>query len=194
MRCPVERNLFARNGSLSENTVSVLTGGESPNFGSLNHTAPAFEGFNLIGDNTDAHPWFLPGTPNADGHYVGTAFAPLDPLLSPLRDNGGPTLTRLPLNGSPAIDPTGGDITSPFPFDQRGSERLENDTVDIGAVETPAVTGPPPVDNSALKATLESKIKALRKKLRLAKRNQQVAKVKKLTRQIRKLTKRWRAL
>lgn len=183
------------NTILAENTVSVLSGGEGPDFGSLNNTAPAFEGVNLIGDNTDAHPWFLPGAPNADGHYVGTAFAPLDPLLSPLQDNGGTTLTRLPLTGSPAIDPTGGDITTPFPFDQRGNERLENSIVDIGAVETPAVAEPPPpVDNSSLKAALESKIKVLRKNLRFAKRSKQVLRVKKLTRQIKKLTKQLRAL
>jgi Right handed beta helix region len=65
------------------------------------------------------------------------------PLLGPLADNGGPTKTRLPLIGSPAIDagsPTLPPATAPA-TDQRGSFRIIN-TIDIGAVEVagPAVT------------------------------------------------------
>ena len=70
-----------------------------------------------------------------------------DPMLGPLKDNGGPTLTHAPLLNSPAIDqgkrktvPT---LTSDF--DQRGFSRPVNDPAvadasggdgsDIGAVE-----------------------------------------------------------
>jgi hypothetical protein len=35
---------------------------------------------------------------------LGTKLAPLDPLLGPLANNGGPTLTRLPFSGSPLVD------------------------------------------------------------------------------------------
>jgi CSLREA domain-containing protein len=63
-----------------------------------------------------------------------------DPLLSSLRDNGGPTLTRLPVAVSQAVD--GGNPATPGtggfacePFDQRGVPRFLGMYCDIGAVE-----------------------------------------------------------
>jgi hypothetical protein len=67
----------------------------------------------------------------------GTQFSVTDPKLGPLQDNGGPTFTRLPLAGSPAIDKglPGG---TPPEFDQRGTgfPRVIGARVDVGAVET----------------------------------------------------------
>ncbi|WP_232225067.1 Ig-like domain-containing protein [Dactylococcopsis salina] len=74
----------------------------------------------------------------------------LDPNLSPLQDNGGGTLTHIPLEGSLAIDlgdnsvlpadtqdiDGDGDVEEPLPFDQRGLNRVIGDAVDLGAVET----------------------------------------------------------
>jgi hypothetical protein len=62
-----------------------------------------------------------------------------DPLLAPLDDYGGPTLTMLPLSGSPAID-AGGATT--LTFDQRGFTRVVGARVDIGSVETGNVIPP----------------------------------------------------
>lgn len=64
----------------------------------------------------------------------------VDPLLGPLQDNGGPTLTMMPRAGSPAIDAgTPGAVTPEF--DQRGVgfDRVLAGRVDVGAVETPAI-------------------------------------------------------
>ncbi len=75
-----------------------------------------------------------------------------DPMLGPLQNNGGPTLTHAILPGSPAINAVDNapvpadvfdvdgdlDITEPLPFDQRGSgfpRVLE--VLDIGAFELP---------------------------------------------------------
>lgn len=57
------------------------------------------------------------------------------PLLGPLRDNGGPTLTHALLSGSPAIDQ--GNNTLHFTSDQRGGSflRLSGSLPDIGAYE-----------------------------------------------------------
>ncbi len=80
----------------------------------------------------------------ATGDRTGTVASPLDPLLGPLANNGGPTLTHLLLSGSPALD-AGNTNTSGFPAtDQRGPgfPRILNGRVDIGAVE--AQPGPPP--------------------------------------------------
>lgn len=76
-------------------------------------------GYNLIGDGSCiTHPTSFSG----------------DPLLGPLADNGGPTLTHALLEGSPAID--GGTCQSfAVPVDQRGVVRPQGANCDIGAVE-----------------------------------------------------------
>src|SRR4029077_16101668 len=59
-----------------------------------------------------------------------------DPLLGPLQDNGGPTLTHLLLPGSPAINAGNPGFTPPPFFDQRGPgfDRVVNGRVDIGSL------------------------------------------------------------
>jgi len=74
----------------------------------------------------------------------------VDPMLGPLADNGGPTLTHTLLAGSPAIDaaaPTDS-IGDPVEFDQRGVVRPQGIANDIGAVEVEQATanGPPTAD------------------------------------------------
>ncbi|HAZ44849.1 MAG TPA: hypothetical protein DDW76_22130 [Cyanobacteria bacterium UBA11369] len=57
-----------------------------------------------------------------------------DPLLGPLQNNGGPTLTHAPLPGSPAID-GGSNAVAAGATDQRGEARIQSGIIDIGAVE-----------------------------------------------------------
>jgi hypothetical protein len=56
-----------------------------------------------------------------------------DPVLGPLADNGGPTLTMALLPGSPAID--SGDTAAAPPTDQRGFLCPAGAAADIGAFE-----------------------------------------------------------
>lgn len=56
-----------------------------------------------------------------------------DPALGPLADNGGPTSTHLPLDGSPAVD--GAENASSPQTDQRGVARPAGAGADIGSVE-----------------------------------------------------------
>src|SRR4029077_1270322 len=56
------------------------------------------DGYNIIGNNADA---VLSSQPT---DQIGTPAAPIDPLLGPLANNGGPTLTHALQSGSPAID------------------------------------------------------------------------------------------
>jgi len=60
-------------------------------------------------------------------------------LVGPLADNGGPTLTRLPVEGSIAVDATAGVAGCPA-VDQRGVPRPQGPACDAGAVEV----GPTP--------------------------------------------------
>jgi|GEM_PF-3732656 len=66
---------------------------------------------------------------------TGTPFAPIDAMLGDLQDNGGPTLTHAPLPGSPLIDAGTLQVSALPSTDQRGVERPQRLTVDIGAVE-----------------------------------------------------------
>lgn len=76
------------------------------------------------------------GTLIGAGSLVAT-----DPMLGPLADNGGPTLTLLPQIGSPAIDAGVTSLAAGLPYDQRGPgfPRVAGDSVDIGAVEAGVV-------------------------------------------------------
>jgi hypothetical protein len=91
-------------------------------------------GYNIIGNNADA---VINSQPT---DQIGTPTAPIDPLLGPLADNGGPTLTHALQPGSPAINR--GDPAAP-PLDQRGYSRLG--VPDVGAFEfngvPPAILG-----------------------------------------------------
>ena len=65
-----------------------------------------------------------------------------DPLLGPLADNGGPTLTHALLAGSPAID--AGSNLAELTSDQRGEGyvRVDGAAPDIGAFESQGVADP----------------------------------------------------
>jgi hypothetical protein len=82
-------------------------------------------GYNISSDNGG-------GYLNGPGDQINT-----DPLLGPLQDNGGPTLTHAPLPGSPAIDAGDPNFTPPPSRDQRGRcfYRVFGRRIDIGSVE-----------------------------------------------------------
>ena len=91
-------------------------------------------GYNLIGDTSDC------GFSASTGDQVGTAESPIDPLLGPLRRNGGPTPTHALRVTSPAIDAIPAeecnDIDgSPITVDQRGVVRPQGAACDMGAYE-----------------------------------------------------------
>ncbi|NJN66078.1 MAG: hypothetical protein HC884_04865, partial [Chloroflexaceae bacterium] len=87
-------------------------------------------GSNVIG-NYDGCTGFTDGV---NGDQVGSSASPLDPLLGPLQDNGGPTWTHALLPGSPAVDtiPVG---ACGVATDQRGVARPDGALCDSGAVE-----------------------------------------------------------
>jgi hypothetical protein len=92
-------------------------------------------GYNIIGDEGD-----FPSLHSQPTDQIGTADAPIDPLLEPLANNGGPTQTHALQSDSPAIEH--GDPAAPQ-HDQRGYNRVE--VPDVGAFEfggtTPATLG-----------------------------------------------------
>ena len=101
-------------------------------------------GYNIIGNNADA----VISSQATD--QIGTPTAPIDPLLGPLTDNGGPTLTHALQTGSPAINR--GDPAAP-PQDQRGYGRLG--VPDVGAFEFDGVA-PSTLGNISTRAFVQT--------------------------------------
>lgn len=125
---------------------SILkTGGSEPNIIS-NGGVVTSAGYNLSND-------IARGFLTSGSDQAGT-----DPMLGPLKDNGGPTFTYAPLVNSPAIDQGKSDVIPALTAvsDQRGSVRPINDPgvfnapggdgSDIGAVE---LTGGPHLSSAA---------------------------------------------
>ncbi|MDT8386326.1 MAG: choice-of-anchor Q domain-containing protein [Thiogranum sp.] len=118
----------ARNSIIAGN---IDEGGEAPDcIGPITS-----HGHNLLG--VDASCSFLATT----GDLVGNSLVPLDALLAPLADNGGPGPTHALMPESPAFDagdpavPGSGDNACAA-SDQRGVDRIRNAPCDIGAVES----------------------------------------------------------
>jgi hypothetical protein len=91
-------------------------------------------GYNLSSDNGGG---FLTGP----GDQINT-----DPLLGPLQDNGGPTLTHALLPGSPAINAGDPNFTPGPVNDQRGAPfvRVFHGRIDIGSFEVQPLPRPTP--------------------------------------------------
>jgi len=124
-------------------------------------------GFNLIGNNATVSGTFPLGQPNANDDWVGSTATPVDPMLEPLADSGGPTPVHVPMLASPLIDQgrCGSRLTDQRLFQnaQTGLRIIDIgniadafDGCDIGAVElfgTPA--DPVPVANDDSYTALE---------------------------------------
>jgi hypothetical protein len=76
------------------------------------------------------------------GDYQFITVSTDDPMLAPLANNGGPTMTHALLTGSPAINL--GSNPQSLAGDQRGGiyARVAGGTADIGAFESQSVSGP----------------------------------------------------
>ncbi|MCH9646833.1 MAG: CSLREA domain-containing protein [Deltaproteobacteria bacterium] len=101
-------------------------------------------GYNLLGNNSGCSGF------GATGDQVGTSSSPIDPLLSPLANHGGPTDTHQPMVGSPLVDAgnpaaVGSSADACTQTDQRGMSRpIDGDgdqipRCDIGSFEVGAI-------------------------------------------------------
>jgi hypothetical protein len=123
-------------GTLQIGNTILNAGASGANIANNGGTV-ASHGYNLSSDDGGG---FLTGP----GDLINT-----DPLLGPLQDNGGPTLTHALLPGSPAIDAGDPNFTPPPFYDQRGPgfDRVRNGRIDMGSLEVQAGTTPTPTHN-----------------------------------------------
>lgn len=142
LHCTVVRNtatsgtggMVAGNGStIFTNTILAQnTGTADPDLGGSGSVL-TLNGNSIIGQNTGLYTASLPaGTPNANGDFIGTAAAPVNPRLAPLANYGGPTPLLALLPGSPALD-AGAAFVSPV-TDQRGLYRSRDGNAVAGAL------------------------------------------------------------
>ncbi|HKE46713.1 MAG TPA: choice-of-anchor Q domain-containing protein, partial [Rhodanobacteraceae bacterium] len=139
--------------SMSNSTVASnanTTNDEPAAGGIFVRSSASLQSTIVFGNTMDATPYDFGGLATlliGANNLIGTStiIPPLDtitddPLLGPLADNGGPTLTHALLPGSPAIDR--GNDASDLAGDQRGEGflRVSGDAADIGAFEVQAVT------------------------------------------------------
>jgi hypothetical protein len=121
----------SRGPLLLENTIVAGNSTSSSAAGSDIHgPADSASRYNLIGVGDG-----LSGLSGGVNHNrVGTSASPIDPLLGPLGDQGGPTQTMALLAGSPALDT--GDPNQAGTLDQRGVVRSGG--VNLGAYQASA--------------------------------------------------------
>jgi hypothetical protein len=123
--------------TLFDTIVANNSGGNGADVGGSGITSA---GHNLIGLGNGS---FTAGT----GDQVGSPGSPIDPMLGPLADNGGPTKTHLPHQpvSTPPFSPVigMGDPTGAPASDQRGLPRTTGGKIDIGAVESASSTSGP---------------------------------------------------
>src|SRR6266404_2919333 len=119
---------------------TILKAGARPTIIKVGFGHITSAGYNLSSDNAD-------GLLNGPGDQINT-----EPMLGPLQDNGGPTLTHALLPGSPAIDAGNPNFTPPPFDDQRGPgfDRVVNGRIDKGSFE---VQGPTPTPTATFTPT-----------------------------------------
>jgi hypothetical protein len=125
------------NSTLSNNYASLSAGGIEGG-GAIGNT--------ILNNNSGAN---ITGTMTSLGYNLssddgaGNLTGPgdqinTDPMIGPLQDNGGPTLTHALLPSSPAINAGDPNLTPPPFYDQRGPRfrRVFNGRIDNGSFET----------------------------------------------------------
>jgi hypothetical protein len=110
---------------------TLLAGNRSPSIPDIGGAVDSASSYNLIGiaDST-----FSGISDGSQGNQIGTLASPIDSLLGPLGDYGGPTQTMPLLSGSPALN--AGDPSLAGTPDQRGVGRSGG--VNIGAFQASA--------------------------------------------------------
>jgi hypothetical protein len=154
------QNYVILNGGTLTLHNSIVAGNGPGSQAFANSVSTLSTGFNLISGVPS-------GWSGQSSDILSDFLNPIDPMLGPLANNGGPTLTHMPLAGSPALE--SGDPVLSASTDQRGVRRpqsLSGASIalpDIGAVEGGSiVTAPTLFLNSSIVSVNEGSSLTLR--------------------------------
>jgi hypothetical protein len=174
----ITTHVVLRDSIVAGNALTQSQGSQTVPVGISDVSGPVdpSSGFNIIGDGSG-----LVGTANTvNGNQIGSDASPVNPLLGPLQNNGGPTLTMAPLPGSPALDRGAPDSTldALTNTDQAGNPRVVaqsfvvdptgGDGRDIGAYELAAQSPTILVVNSLADANPPAGVLTLRQAIQAA--------------------------
>ncbi|HBB94287.1 MAG TPA: hypothetical protein DC054_02755 [Blastocatellia bacterium] len=131
--------IFNNNIAPAANLVNTIVAGNTAGTANGPDVQGTFnsQGNNLIGAKDGSNGL----TNGVKSDIVGTIATPVNALLAPLGNYGGPTQTMALLPGSPALNAGSNNLAAGL-TDQRGSgfDRIVNGTVDIGAFESRGFT------------------------------------------------------
>jgi hypothetical protein len=142
------------NSTIAANTAGTKGGGIANITGTLTLAST------IVGKNTAPTGSDVNGTATADHSLVSNSaganitgannLVNVDPLLAPLANNGGPTMTHALLSGSPCLN--SGSNSLGLNYDQRGIgfARVFGGQADIGAFEVQSLTPPAKVTNVSI--------------------------------------------
>ena len=152
--CTVSRNSgYVCGGLVNRGTIrlvdTIVAGNSAGSWAPDVQGSFASQGNNLIGETEGSSGWVT-------SDLTGTTAQPLNPLLTPLGNYGGPTQTMALMPGSPAIDAA--ILLSGLTTDQRGL--IRGSFVDIGAFQTSLVveSTASAVDTDAASLTLPAAV------------------------------------
>jgi len=135
-QAPSSGGLSTNSGTTVTLKSTLIAGNIAPVDPDCNSGGLTSQGYNLLGIKSSSCGNLINGT---NGDLVGTTGSPINPLLAPLGNYGGPTQTHALHFASPAINHipfgTNGCGTT-LTQDQRGVARPFNGLCDIGAFET----------------------------------------------------------
>jgi hypothetical protein len=123
--------------TLQNSIVAGNTATTGPDIDLVNGAALTRSGASVVGNNTTVATIYPAGAPNANGDYAGTTGSPVNAVLAPLGNYGGPTQTMALEPGSPALNHATV-LTPPITSDQRGFPIVGSP--DIGAYEAGTTT------------------------------------------------------
>lgn len=143
----VDNSAFITNTTIVSNSAS-LGGGILAKSGSFNNGSSSIKNTIIAHNVADTGPNCAEAKLTSNGNNIASDnscdfnasgdLSNTDPLLGPLANNGGDTLTHAPLPGSPAINAADNTACAANPInnvDQRGILRPQGANCDIGAVE-----------------------------------------------------------
>ena len=132
--------LSVTNSTISGNTATNSGGGIYNRSGGIYNTGTLNIANTIIANSTSGGDYAGGGTIGTnsnnlveDGTLPGSSEIIGDPLLGPLQDNGGPTLTMALLTGSAAIGAGNATISNATPINGKDQRGINRTTSDIGA-------------------------------------------------------------